>query len=75
MSPLCPAHAQPDHPKIPTPKVGILLANLGTPDNYDYWSMRRYLGEFLSDRRRKPVDDHHKSPNHQDQGVDAGAVW
>ncbi|MEL6689575.1 MAG: ferrochelatase, partial [Pseudomonadota bacterium] len=32
-------------------KVGILLANLGTPDNYDYWSMRRYLGEFLSDRR------------------------
>jgi ferrochelatase len=27
------------------------LANLGTPDNYDYWSMRRYLNEFLSDRR------------------------
>ncbi|MEL7026128.1 MAG: ferrochelatase, partial [Pseudomonadota bacterium] len=34
-----------------TAKVGILLANLGTPDNYDYWSMRRYLNEFLSDRR------------------------
>nr|WP_239479660.1 ferrochelatase [Actibacterium sp. 188UL27-1] len=32
-------------------KVGILVANLGTPDNYDYWSMRRYLNEFLSDRR------------------------
>lgn len=32
-------------------KTGILLANLGTPDNYDYWSMRRYLNEFLSDRR------------------------
>jgi ferrochelatase len=31
--------------------VGILLTNLGTPDNTDYWSMRRYLGEFLSDRR------------------------
>ena len=31
--------------------MGILLANLGTPDNYDYWSMRRYLSEFLSDRR------------------------
>ncbi|PTB00076.1 MULTISPECIES: ferrochelatase [Sulfitobacter] len=46
-----PAHAQPDHPTVPTPKVGILLANLGTPDNYDYWSMRRYLSEFLSDRR------------------------
>ncbi len=32
-------------------KVGVLLANLGTPDDYDYWSMRRYLNEFLSDRR------------------------
>lgn len=32
-------------------KIGILLANLGTPDGYDYWSMRRYLGEFLSDPR------------------------
>lgn len=47
----CPVHAKPDHPKVPQQKVGILLANLGTPDNYDYWSMRRYLGEFLSDRR------------------------
>lgn len=47
----CPAHAPKDHPAIPQQKVGILLANLGTPDNYDYWSMRRYLNEFLSDRR------------------------
>jgi ferrochelatase len=31
--------------------VGILLVNLGTPDATDYWSMRRYLKEFLSDRR------------------------
>ncbi|GFE49323.1 ferrochelatase [Roseobacter cerasinus] len=46
-----PTHAQDDHPEIATAKVGILLANLGTPDNYDYWSMRRYLNEFLSDRR------------------------
>ena len=46
-----PEHAPSDHPKLPRPKVGILLANLGTPDHYDYWSMRRYLGEFLSDRR------------------------
>lgn len=46
-----PAHAKDDHPAIAAPKVGILLANLGTPDNYDYWSMRRYLNEFLSDRR------------------------
>ncbi|MCF6444588.1 ferrochelatase [Nereida sp. MMG025] len=48
---VCPAHAPSDHPKIKPAKVGILLANLGTPDNYDYWSMRRYLNEFLSDRR------------------------
>jgi len=46
-----PIHSGTDHPKLPAPKVGILLANLGTPDNYDYWSMRRYLNEFLSDRR------------------------
>jgi len=32
-------------------RIGVLLVNLGTPDATDYWSMRRYLGEFLSDRR------------------------
>ncbi len=32
-------------------RTGILIANLGTPDGTDYWSMRRYLSEFLSDRR------------------------
>ena len=31
--------------------IGVLLVNLGTPDATDYWSMRRYLKEFLSDRR------------------------
>jgi len=41
----------PDHPPIPTQRIGVLLANLGTPDATDYWSMRRYLNEFLSDRR------------------------
>ena len=35
----------------PTDRIGVLLANLGTPDGTDYWSMRRYLNEFLSDRR------------------------
>ncbi|MFC7702689.1 ferrochelatase [Plastorhodobacter daqingensis] len=45
------AHAAPDHPPVPRARIGVLLANLGTPDNYDYWSMRRYLNEFLSDRR------------------------
>ncbi|WP_027245247.1 ferrochelatase [Leisingera daeponensis] len=47
----CPAHAPADHPKIPAEKVGILLANLGTPDDHSYWPMRRYLNEFLSDKR------------------------
>ena len=46
-----PAHAPSDHPAVPQARVGVLLANLGTPDHYDYWSMRRYLNEFLSDRR------------------------
>lgn len=46
-----PAHAPPDHPLIPARKIGVLLVNLGTPDATDYWSMRRYLKEFLSDPR------------------------
>jgi ferrochelatase len=29
----------------------VLLVNLGTPEKADYWSVRRYLKEFLSDRR------------------------
>jgi ferrochelatase len=45
------AHAPPDHPAIPPRRIGILLVNLGTPEATDYWSMRRYLKEFLSDRR------------------------
>ncbi len=32
-------------------KIGVLLVNLGTPEGTDYWSLRRYLKEFLSDRR------------------------
>ncbi|WP_417718684.1 ferrochelatase [Salipiger sp.] len=46
-----PVHAPADHPGVSAPRVGVLLANLGTPDHYSYWPMRRYLGEFLSDRR------------------------
>ncbi len=41
----------PDHPNVLQPKVGVLLLNLGTPDSTGYWDMRRYLKEFLSDRR------------------------
>lgn len=50
-SPTRPSHAPGDHPALPARKIGVLLANLGTPDGYDYWSLRRYLNEFLSDRR------------------------
>ena len=32
-------------------RVGVLIVNLGTPEGTDYWSIRRYLNEFLSDRR------------------------
>lgn len=35
----------------PSGRIGVLLVNLGTPDATGYWSMRRYLKEFLSDRR------------------------
>ena len=45
------AHAPAGHPPVPPARVGVILANLGTPDATDYWSMRRYLREFLSDRR------------------------
>lgn len=40
-----------DHPTIPTPKVGVLLVNLGTPDAPEAGAVKRYLAEFLSDRR------------------------
>ena len=40
-----------DHPTVASGRVGVLLVNLGTPDATDYWSVRRYLKEFLSDRR------------------------
>ena len=39
------------HPPIRSGRVGVLIVNLGTPEGTDYWSMRRYLKEFLSDTR------------------------
>lgn len=44
-------HFPSDHPKVNFGKVGVLLVNLGTPDGTDYKSMRRYLQEFLTDKR------------------------
>ena len=40
-----------NHPKVKFGKTGVLIINLGTPDGTDFWSIRRYLKEFLSDRR------------------------
>lgn len=47
----CPAHLPADHPPVATGRIGVLLVNLGTPDAPDPASVRRYLGEFLSDKR------------------------
>ena len=40
-----------NHPKVKFGKTGILLINLGTPDSTNWWDIRKYLKEFLSDRR------------------------
>ena len=41
----------PSHPAVPAPRIGVLLVNLGTPDAPEPGPVRRYLREFLSDRR------------------------
>lgn len=45
------SHLPANHLPVRFGKVGVLLVNLGTPDGTDYTSMRRYLREFLSDKR------------------------
>jgi len=40
-----------DHPEVKFGKIGVLLINLGTPDSTSWWDIRKYLKEFLSDRR------------------------
>ena len=40
-----------DHPRVQSGAIGVLVVNLGTPDAPDVPSVRRYLKEFLSDRR------------------------
>ncbi len=40
-----------EHPKINFGKTGVLLVNLGTPDSTKWIDIRKYLKEFLSDRR------------------------
>jgi protoporphyrin/coproporphyrin ferrochelatase len=40
-----------NHPDVKFGKTGILLVNLGTPDSTNWWDIRKYLKEFLSDKR------------------------
>ncbi|MEC7399134.1 MAG: ferrochelatase [Pseudomonadota bacterium] len=40
-----------DHPPVRSGGIGVLIVNLGTPDGADAKSVKRYLGEFLSDKR------------------------
>jgi len=40
-----------NHPPIKFGKTGVLIVNLGTPDSTSWWDIRKYLKEFLSDRR------------------------
>jgi protoporphyrin/coproporphyrin ferrochelatase len=40
-----------NHPEVHFGKTGVLLINLGTPDSTNWWDIRKYLKEFLSDRR------------------------
>ena len=42
---------QKDHPDVKYGKTGVLLVNLGTPNSTSWWDIRKYLKEFLSDRR------------------------
>ena len=40
-----------EHPPVKPQKIGVLMMNLGTPDDTGYFAVRRYLSEFLSDKR------------------------
>ena len=40
-----------EHPEVKYGKTGVLIINLGTPDSTSWWDVRKYLKEFLSDRR------------------------
>ena len=40
-----------DHPEVKFGKTGVIIINLGTPDSTNWWDIRKYLKEFLSDRR------------------------
>jgi ferrochelatase len=48
---IAPSHRPPEHPPVASGGIGVLLVNLGTPDATDAESVRRYLKEFLADKR------------------------
>jgi protoporphyrin/coproporphyrin ferrochelatase len=50
-SPVDSTHRPSNHPPLASGRIGVLIVNLGTPDATDASSVRRYLKEFLSDRR------------------------
>ena len=52
-----------EHPKINFGKTGVLLINLGTPDSTKWWDIRKYLKEFLSDRRVIEINHGHLANN------------
>ena len=49
--PFDPKHLPDGHPEVKIGKVGVLIVNLGTPDGTSFKPMRRYLQEFLTDKR------------------------
>jgi len=47
----CKAYPKQKYPAQGAEKQGVLLVNLGTPENTGYFALRRYLKQFLSDKR------------------------
>lgn len=50
-------HLPAGHPPVKTGKVGLLLVNLGTPDAPNKKAVKRYLKQFLSDKRVVEIPD------------------
>ncbi|WP_271439419.1 ferrochelatase [Pontixanthobacter luteolus] len=46
-----PQHLPADHPAVHSGNVGVLVVNLGTPEAPTPKAVKKYLAEFLSDRR------------------------
>ena len=44
-------HLPANHPPVASGSVGVLIVNLGTPEAAEAGAVKRYLGEFLSDKR------------------------